>query len=164
MKFETSQNCSHRISEEQVSSKMELSTDQPVGHPVARDESVANDGVTLNFIQAAPRCPRRRQRAVSTPNSHSRSSVSNVDEVEWTSLTSGEKKRQYMDRIRLPVNTVDLIQMEWHARGYRFKSCTTSDCTAQASRLTGRAVLFAYIHLRCCRTHLSASRNMAPHG
>jgi len=29
-----------------------------------------------------------------------------------------------MDRIRLPVNTVDLIQMEWHARGYGFKSCT----------------------------------------
>jgi hypothetical protein len=26
---------------------MELSTDQPVGHPVARVESVANDGVNL---------------------------------------------------------------------------------------------------------------------
>jgi hypothetical protein len=82
MKSKALQDSSHRISEEQVSSKMELSTDQPVGHPVARDESVANDSVNLNVIEAAPRCPRRRRPAVSTPNSPSRSSVSNDDEAE----------------------------------------------------------------------------------
>ena len=82
MKSKTLQDYSHRISEGQVSSKMELSTDQPVGHLVAHDESVANDSVKMNVIEAAPRYPRRRRLAVSTPNSHSRSSVSNDDEVE----------------------------------------------------------------------------------
>ena len=82
MKSKTLPDFSRCISEEQVSSKMELSVDQPVGHPVARDESVANDGVNVNVIEAAPRRPRRRRPAVSTSNSHSRSSVINVDEVE----------------------------------------------------------------------------------
>jgi hypothetical protein len=36
MKSKALQDSSHRISEEQVSSKMELRTDQPVGHPVAQ--------------------------------------------------------------------------------------------------------------------------------
>jgi hypothetical protein len=61
MKSKTLQDYSHRISEEQVSSKMELSTDQSVGHLVAREESVANDSVKMNVIEAAPRCPRRRR-------------------------------------------------------------------------------------------------------
>jgi hypothetical protein len=49
MKSKTFQDYNHRIFEERVSSKMELSTDQPVGHPVARDESVANDSVNLHI-------------------------------------------------------------------------------------------------------------------
>ena len=39
-----------------------------------------------------------------------------------------------MDRIRLPVNTVDLIQMEWHARGCRFKSCTAQASLSEIQR------------------------------
>ena len=66
------------ISEERASSKMELSVDQPVGYPVARSESVANDDANLNALEAAPRSARRRELAVSAPNSDSRSSVSNV--------------------------------------------------------------------------------------
>jgi hypothetical protein len=58
MKSKTLQDYNHRISEEQVSSKMEFSTDQPVGHPEARRESGANDDVNLKVLEAAPRCPR----------------------------------------------------------------------------------------------------------
>jgi len=57
MKSKTFQDYNHRIFEERVSSKMELSTDQPVGHPETRGESVANGGVNLNVIEASPRCP-----------------------------------------------------------------------------------------------------------
>jgi hypothetical protein len=50
MKPKTLQDYSHGISEEQASSKLELSTDQLVGHPEARGESGANGGVNLNVI------------------------------------------------------------------------------------------------------------------
>jgi hypothetical protein len=78
MKSKTLPDFSHGFPEGQVASKMELSTDQPVGRPVARDESVANDDVNEKALEALPRCPRRRQLTASTPNSYSRSSVSNV--------------------------------------------------------------------------------------
>ena len=45
MKSKTLQNYSHRVFEEQISSKMDLSTDQPVSHPVARDDSVGLSGL-----------------------------------------------------------------------------------------------------------------------
>jgi hypothetical protein len=58
MKSKTLLDYNHRIAEERVSSKMELSTDQPVDHPEARRESGANDEANLNVLEVAPRCPR----------------------------------------------------------------------------------------------------------